>query len=181
MRSVKGSSAWQTVDAGEAVVGAGKAVVGAGNAVVGADKTVVDTVVGADKAVVDAGKAVVGADKAVVGADKTVVDAVVGAGKAGVGVGEVVVGMGEAEEGTLWTLISGVSESVDKDITAALQEAVDNHAPLKASVCKLPLVVCARLSLGLLPCKKRFCLGIQRCSRGFRCEAGHKGGCQRFP
>ena len=68
--------------------------------------------------------------------------------------------------------------------TAALQEAVDKHAPLKASVCELPLVLCARLSLGLLPFVKAapllLFLGIQRGGRGFRCEARHKGGCQRF-
>ena len=53
-----------------------------------------------------------------------------------VGVPKAVVGVGEAEVGTLWSPISGVSEAVDKDIAAALQQAVDTHAPLKASVCE---------------------------------------------
>ena len=69
--------------------------------------------------IVDAGEAIVGEAKAVVCAGQT--DA----------------GVGEAEPGTLWSPISGVSEALDKNITAALQEAVDNHAPLKASVCEL--------------------------------------------
>ena len=47
-----------------------------------------------------------------------------------------VAGLGEAEVGTIWSPISGVSRAEDKDITAALQEAVDKHEPLKSSVCK---------------------------------------------
>jgi len=58
-----------------------------------------------------------------------------------VGAPDAVVGIGVPEDGNLWTLISGVSEAVDKDIAAALQHAVDTHAPLKASVCELALVV----------------------------------------
>ena len=109
--------------------------------------------------------------------------AVVGAGKAGNGAGEAVVGVGEAEAGTLWTLISGVSEAVDKDITAALQEAVDKHEPLKASVCELPLVVCVPngcLAPHFICGSIAVCAGIQRGGLGICCEARHQGGSQRF-
>ena len=104
---------------------------------------------------------VVGADKVGVFVDK----AVVGAGKAVVGANEAVVGVGDAEEGTLWTLISGVSQALDKDIATALQEAVDKHAPLKASVCELPQVESARLVAPIL-------LEVPSlCSQGFNVAA----------
>ena len=86
--------------------------------------------------IVGAGEASVGVSKADVGAETAL-----GLGKAIGSLGEAAVGVGEAELGTLWSPISGVSEAVDTDISAALQQAVDNHAPLKASVFELLLVV----------------------------------------